>query len=457
MKKRLLAIDDDPLVCELVEQALGERFRVRTARSARHGLAVLDEFGADLVLLDVRLPDGNGHELLPRILDRPRQPTVIMMTAESSVEGAVSAMQAGAFHYLRKPVSLHMLESLVSRAEETLDLTRENQQLRREVGDRFAQKHMIGRSAAMQTVFETVEMVADTRSTVLIQGDTGTGKELIARAIHYGGPDAERPFIKVNCAALPESLLESELFGHEKGAFTGAERRVMGKFELADGGTILLDEISEIQPSLQAKLLRVLQEREFYRVGGNSMVRTQCRVIATTNRNLRREVERQAFREDLYYRLNVVPIRVPNLRERASDVPFLIAHFLDRYNRETGKSVEFTEDVIAYLSELHWRGNVRELENFVERAVVMSRNNLVALSNMLIPEDEPAPDDLPFRVGMSVRDTEKTLILRTLEHTEWNRTRAAEMLEISIRTLRNKLHEYRAEDETVVPPPGARR
>jgi DNA-binding NtrC family response regulator len=449
MKKRILAIDDDPLVRELIRDALEQDYKVRTAASGREGMALLDEEAPDLLLLDIGLPDADGLELLQRIRKHPAAPVVIIMTANSSVEGAVEAMQRGAFHYLTKPLPLRALRSLIERATEMLDLRRENRQLRHRVTRQFGKESIIGRSPEMQAIFDTIEMVAESRSTVLIQGPTGTGKELIAMAIHYSSTDRDGPLIKVNCAALPSNLLESELFGHEKGAFTGAEQRQIGKFELADGGSILLDEISEIDPPLQAKLLRVLQEREFYRVGGKTPVRPRCRILATTNRPLQQEVRRGAFREDLYYRLNVVPIEVPPLRQRPSDIPLLIGHFLRHYNREFGKKVEFTEDVIAYLAELRWPGNVRELENFIERAVVMSRNDLVALSNVLIPdpEEELARDEsttLPIEVGMSVREVERLLILETLEVTGWNRTRAAEMLGISIRTLRNKLHEYRA-------------
>lgn len=460
MTKRLLAIDDDPVVCELIRDTLGADHVVCTANTGAEGLEKLDAQAPEVVLLDIGLPDANGLDLLEAIQKRFRPPVVIIMTANSSVEGAVEAMQKGAFHYLTKPLPISALQSLVARAGEVADLRRENQELRQHVAQSYGSEQIIGRSRAMQSVFETIEMVADTSSTVLIQGPTGTGKELIAMAVHYGGPLKNGPLIKVNCAALPSSLLESELFGHEKGAFTGADRRVIGKFEAADGGSILLDEISEIDPALQAKLLRVLQDREFYRVGGSTLVRPRCRVIATTNRPIKEEVQRGSFREDLYYRLNVVPIVVPPLRERRADIPLLIAHFLKRFNTEANKGVEFTEDVIAYLAELSWRGNVRELENFVERAVVMSRNDLVSLSNVLIPdeeEEEQGAGALPFRIGMKVREAERVLILGTLDETNWNRTRAAEILGISIRTLRNKLHEYRAEDASLVPPPGARR
>ncbi|MAE69549.1 MAG: hypothetical protein CME06_03660 [Gemmatimonadetes bacterium] len=454
MMKRILAIDDNPLVLELIGEALGEEFQVDTAETGAEGMEKCDSFAPDLVLLDVGLPDANGLDLVETIQTKSM---VIVMTANSSVEGAVEAMRKGAFHYLTKPTPVDALRSLVRRASEVVELRRQNKELRRRVTQQFGEDAIIGKSRAMQAVFETVEMVAESSSTVLIQGDTGTGKELIALAIHQGGTTPEGPFIKVNCAALPSELLESELFGHEKGAFTGADRRMIGKFEAADGGSILLDEISEIASSLQAKLLRVLQEREFYRIGGTNVVRPRCRVIATTNRPLKQEVERGAFREDLYYRLNVVPIVVPALRNRPSDIPLLIDHFLRRFNGDMGKNVELTEDVIAYLTELPWRGNVRELENFIERAVVMSRNNLVSLANSLIPEEEPSIEELPFKVGMTVREAERTLILRTLDETDWNRTKAAEILGISIRTLRNKLHDYREEDASLVPPPGERR
>jgi len=407
MKKRILAIDDDPLVCELIEETLGGDYQVACAGTGAGGLEKLDALSPDLLLLDIGLPDADGLDILESVASGPHAPAVIIMTANSSVEGAVEAMRRGAFHYLTKPTPVDALESLVGRALEMVELRRENSDLRRRVDRRFGPQAIVGKSPPMQAIYETIEMVAGGGSTVLIQGETGTGKELIAMAIHHAGPSPAGPFIKVNCAALPSNLLESELFGHEKGAFTGAERRSIGKFEAADGGSILLDEISEIDPPLQAKLLRVLQEREFYRLGGTTLVRPRCRVIATTNRPLKQEVQRGAFREDLYYRLNVVPIRVPALRERPTDIPLLIDHFLRSFNEEFGKKVELTEDVIAYLAELPWRGNARELENFVERAVVMSRNNLVALSNMLMPEEESGAAELPFHVGMTVREAER--------------------------------------------------
>jgi transcriptional regulator with PAS, ATPase and Fis domain len=299
----------------------------------------------------------------------------------------------------------------------------------------------------MRDIFEIIETVASSSATVLIEGDTGTGKELIAKAIHFNSNRKNKSFIKVNCAALPNELLESEMFGHEKGSFTGADRRMIGKFEMAHGGTILLDEIGEIPRNLQAKLLRVLQEKEFYRVGGSQIVRTDARVIATTNKNLREAVEKGEFREDLFYRLNVVPIYIPPLRERASDIPLLVDSFLEKFNRQTPKNVTIEPSVIQYFMKLRWAGNVRELENCIERAVVMARTSVLSLDNFLIQEEEVQSEQKVSQnnmppVGTTLREMEKNLILETLSAYKGNKTKASQTLGMSIRTIRNKLKEY---------------
>ena len=396
-------------------------------------------------MLDLRLPDASGLEILKTLKQRDPRVTVIVMTAHSSVETAVEAMQIGAYHYIKKPFNIDELEVHINKALEFHNLVSENEFLRKEIQTKFDFCNIIGKSSVMRDIFEIIETVAASQATILIEGETGTGKELIAKAIHYNSNRKGGPFIKVNCAALPRELLESELFGHEKGAFTGADRRMIGKFELADSGTLLLDEIGEIARPLQAKLLRVLQEREFYRVGGSQVVKTDVRLIVTTNRKLKKAVEDGVFRQDLFYRLNVVPILIPPLKDRSSDIPLLVENFLDKYNRENEKDVRIDPKVIQFFMNLKWPGNIRELENCVERAVVMSRNDTLTVENFLIQEEDDEGDNISVKVGSSIKDVEKQLILKTLSECSGNRTRASELLGVSIRTIRNKLKEYKLE------------
>ncbi|NMC44129.1 MAG: sigma-54-dependent Fis family transcriptional regulator, partial [candidate division Zixibacteria bacterium] len=367
-----------------------------------------------------------------------------------TVQNAVEAMKLGAFDYLVKPFSPDEIELVINRAHDYVALRSENRRLRAEVNEKY--KTLVGACKQMTAIFQLIKDVAPSRSTVLISGESGTGKELIARAIHYHSERVEGPFIKLNCAALPEGLMESELFGHEKGAFTGAIRQTRGRFEMADGGTLLLDEISEIPLTLQGKLLRVLQEREFERVGSGTPMQVDVRIIATTNRNLKKEIAEGRFREDLFFRLNVIPIEVPPLRERPDDLPLLVDHFMKKYCAETGKVINGVDDAAMRLFKAyHWPGNVRELENFIERAVVISRNKVLTTADfpqsLVLGKIEDQGGE--FRVGMTVHEAEKLLIVRTLEEQSGNRTRAAEILGINPRTLRNKLHEYgMAEAET---------
>jgi DNA-binding NtrC family response regulator len=344
-----------------------------------------------------------------------------------------------------KPFSVDEIDLVIKRALEHKQLLLENRMLRSEVREKYGFENIIGKTPQMQKIFELVRTVADTKATVLITGESGSGKELIAKAIHYNSPRREGPFIRINCAALPDGLVESELFGHEKGSFTGAIRQSRGRFELADGGTLLLDEISEISLHLQGKLLRVLQEREFERVGSGVSIQVDVRIIATSNRDLKRLIEEEKFRKDLFYRLNVVPIHVPPLRERKEDIPALTWHFLQKYNLENNRQIEgISQKVYEMLLEYPWQGNVRELENYIERAVVTAKGKI------LTPHD--FPKELSFgrimvpsekiEVGSTIYEAEKKLILKTLEAQTGNRTKTAEILGISTRTLRNKLHEY---------------
>ena len=449
-KQRILIVDDDSYVREATEAILSARnYEVETAPEAKTALQKLDESEYDLLLSDIRMPGMNGLELLEAARAKVADIHIIMMTAFGTVEDAVDAMKKGAYDYIQKGTDPSEIEIVVDRALQFQETERENRRLRSELQDRYSFGNMIGKAHNMEQVFDLIETVADSRATVLVTGESGTGKELVARALHYNSGRSSGPFIRINCAALPKDLMESELFGHEKGAFTGAIKQTRGRFEMADGGTLLLDEISEIDPSLQAKLLRVLQEREFERIGSAQTIKVDVRIVATTNRDLQSEVEEGNFREDLYYRLNVIEMALPSLRERKEDIPALVSSFIDRFNHENGKSVEgVRDDTLDLLSQYNWPGNVRELENYIERAVVVARGPV------LEPGDFPAKltnspvglQDQGLQVGMTVHEIERQLIMKTLEACRGNRTEAATMLGISTRTLRNKLHEYGAMD-----------
>jgi DNA-binding NtrC family response regulator len=446
LEKKVLVVDDDSLMKDFLKEALGRSdYSVDLASTGEEALEKIKDKDYDIILSDIRMPQMSGMELLKVTKEYLPDAKVVMMTAYGTVENAVEAMKLGAFDYVMKPFSADEIELVLKRAFEHKRLILENRLLRSELAGKYRFENIVGKSSQMQDIFELVEVVADSKATVLITGESGTGKELIAKAIHYNSSRKDGPFIKVNCAAFPDGLVESELFGHEKGAFTGAIRKSEGRFELADGGTLLLDEVSEISPGLQAKLLRVLQEKEFERVGSGQTIQVDVRVISTSNKNLREQIEKGKFREDLFYRLNVIPIHIAPLRERKEDIPILAEHFLKKYNLENNRSVEgISQKVYEMFSEYPWTGNVRELENCIERAVVTSKGRV------LTPNDFPkeitfgkadfAPETIG--VGCSIHEAEKRLILKTLEAEGGNRTKAAEILGISTRTLRNKLQEY---------------
>jgi DNA-binding NtrC family response regulator len=374
------------------------------------------------------------------------------MTAYGTVDNAVEAMKIGAFDYISKPFGVDEVLLLVRRALEFRNLQLENRQMKSELEEKYGHRSIVGQSPTMQKVFDLIQTVSQSKSTVLVAGKSGTGKELVARAIHYLSPRKDGPFVKINCAALPAELMESELFGHEKGAFTGAVRRYRGRFERANGGTLLLDEISEMSPILQAKLLRVLQEREFEPVGSTDTIQVDVRIIATTNRHIEKEIEEGNFREDLFYRLNVISIHLPPLAERKSDIPLLASHFLEKYNLENGKAIEgIGDDAIDLLKSYHWPGNVRELENTIERAVVMCTGKYIEAGDVTLQGHGMAKsgggDTLSgIAPGTTIADMERSLILKTLEAQGGNRTTTAEILDISVRTLRNKLALYGEQD-----------
>ena len=443
---RVLIVDDEKNTREGLERALRRHVEVELAESGEAALALLDERPVDIVLSDIRMPGMDGIALMQRVLARNPQPTVILLTAYGSVPQAVEAMRLGAFDFLTKPVNLDHLEITLQRALRSRRVETENRSLREQINKKYSLDHIVGNSRAMEEVFDMVQQVAPARTTVLIEGESGTGKELIARAVHQLSPRQHGPFVAVHCAGFNENLLESELFGHEKGAFTGAQSQRKGRFELADGGTLFLDEIGEIDRSTQVKILRVLEERSFERVGGSETVEVDVRLVAATNKTLRDMVDEGAFREDLFFRLNVVRVRLPPLRQRGEDVPLLVNHFLGVFVEENGKPLDgVTPEAMDALCAYDWPGNIRELRNVVERMVVLARGDKLTL------RDVP-PDLKPGRAGraggggldtaVTMDDAEKQMIVQALETNGGNRTKAAEQLGISRRTLHRKLNEY---------------
>ncbi len=468
--EKILVIDDEPFIRKTFEEVLrGKRYGVSSAASIAEAERIMKREQFDVVFVDVRLPDGEGMTLLERVSKGKTPPLAIMMSGFGTIESAVECMRAGAFDYLTKPFSISQIEVLVKKAEGYRQMLQVNEYLSAELA---GAKDLVGNSVEIGRLREMLRKVAPTEATVLIQGENGTGKELVAQALYHASTRSHLPYIRVNCAALSENLMESEFFGHEKGAFTGAMERREGRFELANGGTLLLDEISEISPRLQAKLLRVLQEREFERVGGVKTIQVDVRVLATTNRDLKKAVEKGDFREDLYYRLNVFPVSVPPLRERVGDIRVLANYFLEKFAKQYHRpDLKLTPECTAALEGHRWPGNVRELQNAIERAVIMSEPEAPLISSVpgLLghtsapalgdaskvsePHGESAPSataaasSLLGDAQVSLAALEKEHILRVLSACGDNRTRAADALQISIRTLRNKLHEYRLSNE----------
>ncbi len=447
---KILVVDDEPSQRKMLKANLSlDGYQVFEAEDGKDAIArVADEF-YDLILMDNRMSNVDGIEALREIKKISPGIPVIIITAYASVETAIEALQAGAHDYLTKPLDIEELRIKVQQTLEFWRLKEENILQKRRIENLFDASQIVGRSQKMRQVLETVAMVAPTEASVLILGESGTGKELIANALHQGSSRSDKRFIKINCAALPETLLESELFGHERGAFTGAVGRRPGRFELADGGTIFLDEIGEMTPSTQSKLLRVLQEREFEPLGSTKTVKVDIRILSATNKDLKEEVKKGAFREDLFYRLNVVPIQLPPLRERKEDIPLLIEHFLKIYNEKNGRHLKgFHPRALDAMMRYPWPGNIRELENAVERAVILTRDEYVSLpelpESIALAVEGPLPwtNKEGIRPGTTIREIEKELILVTLEHNDGNRTRSAAELGITRRTLQNKLKEY---------------
>ena len=484
----ILCVDDEPSVGMILEDALVRAgHETVVVRSVTEALEVLARGGVDLIISDYRMPGQTGLELLSILTHDGHDVPLIMLTGHASIEHAVASIKAGAIDYITKPIRAQQLELAVDMALDFVRLRRENASLRRELSEYRSERQIVGDSAGLRRILQTVAMAAPTRASVLLQGESGTGKELFARAVHDQSDRRDGPFIQLNCAALPEGLIESVLFGHEKGAFTGAMKRVEGAFERAHRGTLLLDEISEMRLDLQAKLLRVLQEREFERVGGTTPIRVDVRVIATTNRDLATEAATGQFRQDLYFRLAVIPILIPPLRERRDDIPLLAMRFAVKMGQDLGKEITgLAPEAVAWLMTQEWMGNVRELQHAVERAVILSTEGIIPLRafdanrfGLATPRSMPAISERPMRTSgpmaavppgamsagassytpssggpvpmgmpndvtltnLNVADAERVLIQRALEVARGNRTKAAEMLGISVRTLRNKLNQ----------------
>ena len=447
-KPSILIVDDERGTREAMAKFLRLEYDVTLAEDGEAGINLINSGSYDLILSDIRMEPGpSGLDVLDAALKHQPPIPCILFTAYGSIETAVEAVKRGAFDFVTKPVNFDRLELIMKRALESCRLRQENRELKQRLNEKLNSKGMIGSSPEMKRIQEMIEQVAPTRATVLITGESGTGKELVAQALHQASGRTGK-FVAVHCAALPETLLESELFGHERGAFTGAVEMRRGRFELAENGTIFLDEIGEIPLHIQVKLLRVLENRSFERIGGTETITSNARVIAATNRDLRSMVEKGEFREDLFYRLDVVSIHLPPLRERKGDIPLLIKHYLDLYSNENGRKMEITEKAMNTLCSFDWPGNIRELRNCVERMVVLTRGNEIDLNNVpaeILSGHRAGTKELPPSSVCDLECNEKMLIQRALNECGGNRTKAAERLGISRRTLHRKLNAYQLE------------
>ncbi|MBZ5611690.1 MAG: sigma-54 dependent transcriptional regulator [Acidobacteriia bacterium] len=442
MKATVLVVEDEEKLRRVIELQLKTAgFDVEQAGSAEDAIKLADR--ADVILTDLRLPGQNGLELLSDLRLQDSHTPVIVMTAFGSIETAVEAMKAGAVDFLPKPFSLDHLMTVVNKALELRTLRAENRELRAELSQRYEFDNIVGRSEPMREIFATIDRVAPTRATVLLCGESGVGKDMIARAIHHHSPRTDRPFVKINCTALPENLMESELFGYEKGAFTGANASKPGKFEQADTGTVFLDEIGDVPGSIQVKLLRILQEREFERLGSNKTRHIDVRVLAATNVDLRAALEQGTFREDLYYRLNVLPINIPPLRDRKEDIPFLVSHFIKKLRKDLGSPVESISDAaIERLLGYHWPGNVRELENVIERSMVLAGGKVLEASDIkldMAPKSRAASVDSFLPEGQTLDQFEQSIIREALQRANGNKSQTARLLGLTRNALRYRL------------------
>lgn len=453
--EKILVVDDEQSLREVLSIMLKRAgYSVTSVTDGDEAVELVQKEIFDLVITDLRMPKIDGMEVLKAVKSASPETVVLIITAFATADSAVEAMKHGAYDYLTKPFQVDEVQLIIRNALEKRRLTTENMLLKREMASQSSFAQLVGQSDAMQKVFDVVRRVADSKSNVLICGESGTGKELVARAIHYNSGRSSLPFVAVNCSAVPETLLESELFGHMKGSFTGAISNKAGLFEIANGGTIFLDEIGDTTPTIQVKLLRVIQEREFRRVGGNQDVKVDVRIVAATNKDLEKAVADGSFREDLYYRLDVIPIRLPPLRMRTGDIPLLVHHFLDRFAKESGKSKPvISAEAMHVLLEHEWRGNVRELENLIERVVAFSTEGTVTEVDVRgwlhRPTTQSQPSPMPLDLtdeGVDleglINGIEKDLLLKALERSKWVKKKAARMLRLNTRSFRYRLEKY---------------
>ena len=444
-KKVILIVEDDPTVGESLCLLFKKKgYDMLLASNGKEALHLFRQRVVDLVITDVVMPKMDGIELLVAIKGLRPETEVIVISAQGTIEKAVQAMKLGAFDFIEKPINPRVISLLVERALEKQTLILQNRDLRSRLEEKFHFKNIVGRSEKMVRVFELIRHIAPYDSSVLIIGESGTGKELIANAIHYNSPRASMPFIKVSCASLSEGIIESELFGHEKGAFTGAIASRKGRFELAHQGTLFLDEVEDIPPATQIKLLRVLQEGEFERVGGNRTIKVNLRIIAASNRDLQEAVKGGAFREDLYYRLNVVNIKLPPLRDRKDDIPFLANFFTEKYNKKYHLKVKgISQKAMNLLTDYEWTGNVRELENTIESVLVINSPGVIDVQHLSqeIRDFKERPEMIPIKIGTPLEEVEKEMLIQTLKATKGNKRKAARLLGINVRTIHRKIEE----------------
>lgn len=449
LKTSILIVDDETDALDLMEELfLKHGYETFTARNGLEAMPIIAEHEPDILISDMVMPEMDGIKLLELVTKKYPDIAVIMITAHGTIETAVETMKKGAKDYILKPLRLDEILAKVETISQLKSLMKENQYLREKLSQKYNFNNIIGKNSQMLELFDLIKDIAKTNSTVLITGESGTGKELIANAIHFNSDRIKKPFVKVNCGVLAENLLESELFGHVKGSFTGAIRDKLGRFELANGGTIFLDEIGDVTPNMQLKLLRVLQEGEFERVGGTETIKVDVRIIAATNRNLNEMMMKGQFRQDLYYRLNVIPLEVPPLRERKDDIPLLISHFLEKFNKQFNKKIDFIEDeVMKYLQNYSWPGNIRELENLLERAVVLNKTGKLTIKDfplILSAQEGNFEAELTTEGALTeiVDNYEKQIILKALRENNYNKLRTAEKLGIHRSTFMSKLKKY---------------
>lgn len=449
-KLNLLIVDDEPDTLEALEQGLQcEDYAITTATSRNDAINLIKSQNFDILLCDLKLKDGSGLDLLTYVQENNLPTSVVIMTAHGSVETAIESIRSGAHEYVLKPFRMADINRVIERLGENIYLRRENELLKKQLLDKPKMPHFVGISTRSKQVLNFAKQVAASRSTVLITGETGTGKEVVAEIIHYVSPRNNKPFVKINCGAIPNNLLEAELFGYERGAFTGALKQKKGKIELADMGTLFLDEIGDLAQEMQVKMLRILQNGEFERLGGTAILRVDVRIIAATNVNLAELVTEGQFREDLYYRLNVITLEMPPLRERLEDIPLLVQHFVDKYNQLNNKNIQgIHPSVLNQMRRYPWRGNIRELENMIERAVVLSKEKILKPYHFpsLEADQDGFESNVGFSVGMSLSELERAAIQRTLQKNNYDKNKTAMTLQIGLATLYRKIKEYGLEE-----------